>query len=212
MRLQRSPTVTAELCWNWPDIPDSTDRPAPGASRITASRPRRGVEHGSGCGSGGLQQPRIEGVGSCGWHLVRGGSLFGGDGGASLVPGGTLGRVPRSLPPAEPWRQAIPALGYCRPFLPIRGRPQRDVHFEARSRGLRPRCLRFAGSLRCNPRKTRFWLAANLYQAGFAPAGFHREVSDLESGVYIAFLLHQAYLAHSAWRTAPGTCLEGVWI
>src|SRR5207244_1369589 len=34
-----------------------------------------------------------------------------------------------------------------------------------------------SGGLPAPGRKTRFWLLAKLYQAGFPPAGFHRKVS-----------------------------------
>jgi hypothetical protein len=43
--------------------------------------------------------------------------------------------------------------------------------FEALSRGIRTRCLRFAGRVAPPPRKTRFRLVASLCRAGLPPAG-----------------------------------------
>jgi hypothetical protein len=46
------------------------------------------------------------------------------------------------------------------------------------------------------PRKTRLRLSAKLCRTGFAPAGFHREVSAMFSASH-RFLLSRAYLAQS---------------
>jgi hypothetical protein len=50
-------------------------------------------------------------------------------------------------------------------------RPLRSGSFEAQSRGLRARCLRFAAGVAHGSRKTRFRLLARLYRAGFHPRG-----------------------------------------
>jgi hypothetical protein len=126
--------------------------------------------------------------------------FFGGDGRASQVPGGTLWTYAVLF---DPGRALAP--GHCgaRVLSPVtqRGRPQRDVHFEARSHGLRPRCLRFAGVLTVRPRKTRFWLVANLYQAGLAPAGSHREGFRLcRPASTSSSSFTRLTLAHGAWH------------
>ena len=77
---------------------------------------------------------------------------------------------PGRAPGARPFRRG----NAVAPVTP-RGRPRRRVSFEALSHGLRPRCLRFADALTQRPRKTRFRLVANLYRAGFGPAGLHDE-------------------------------------
>jgi hypothetical protein len=77
--------------------------------------------------------------------------------------------------------------------LTLRGRPQRQVPFEAHSHGLRPRCLRFAGALAGYPRKTRFRLVANLCRAGFGPAGSHLKGFGSVDGCLHHFPLSQAY-------------------
>jgi hypothetical protein len=50
-------------------------------------------------------------------------------------------------------------------------------NFGAPSHGIGTGCLRFARWVTRTGRKTRFWLLARLYQAGFGPAGFRRKVS-----------------------------------
>ena len=73
--------------------------------------------------------------------------------------------------------------------------------FEAPLHGLRPRCLRFAGALTGCPRKTRFRLVANLYRAGFGPAGSPPRGFRSGDDCLHRFPLSQAY--PGAQRLAP---------
>ncbi len=82
--------------------------------------------------------------------------------------------MPCSLTPAEPLRQAIAALGCCRPFHYKDDLSETCIsrlHHTASALAV------YASQvpLRCRPRKTRFWLVANLCQAGLTPAGSHLE-------------------------------------
>ena len=79
--------------------------------------------------------------------------------------------MPCSLTPVELRCQAIAASPCGLPPF-IERRLPRCGHFEAQSHGLYARCLRFAAPVTRSPRKTRFRSVANLYRAGFKPAGF----------------------------------------
>jgi len=52
-----------------------------------------------------------------------------------------------------------------------------QLTFEAQSRGLSTRCLRFAGWITPPPRKTRFWLLASFARWDWLPTGSHYKVS-----------------------------------
>jgi hypothetical protein len=83
--------------------------------------------------------------------------------------------MPCSLTPAEPSRQAIAASGCCRPCHygdDLGETCISRLHHTASALAV------YASQvpLRYHPRKTRFWLVTNLYQAGLTPAG-----SPLES-------------------------------
>ncbi len=80
------------------------------------------------------------------------------------------------------------------PLMQRRGRPA-SSNFGAQSHGLSTRCLRFVGRVTPVPRKTRFRLVANLYRAGFVPAGSHRKVSEYVSTYHPPF-------PGFAWRNA----------
>jgi len=82
--------------------------------------------------------------------------------------------MPCSLTPAEPSRQAFTALRCCRPAH------YRDDLDDTCLSGLTRTAFALAvyasqAPLRCRRRKTRFRLVANLYRAGFPPAGSHLE-------------------------------------
>jgi hypothetical protein len=132
------------------------------------------------------------------------GRFFGGDGRASQVPGGTLGRMPCSLTPAEPLAPGHCGVRVLSP-VPLRGRPRRDVHFEAPSHGLRPRCLRFAGALAVPPTQDSLLPGGQPLPGGphtrRVPSG---EFPALLTRVYITFLLPQAL--PGARRVAPSRC------
>jgi len=92
--------------------------------------------------------------------------FVGGDGRVSQVPGGSvrahaplhdLGRVS----PARPSRQVV---GAFRTFQAVGC--SATVHFGARSRGLRTRCLRFAAGVSSEPRKTRYRLVGQPWPGG----------------------------------------------
>ena len=65
--------------------------------------------------------------------------------------------------------------------------------FEAQSRGLSARCLRFAARLTTEPRKTRLRLVANLCRTGLGT----RRVTFKVSATYMA-----SSLAKLAWRNS----------
>jgi hypothetical protein len=103
-------------------------------------------------------------------------ALCHGDDGVSQVPARTLARLPSfsSDPggiaaPSHSWR-----LDAASAIDTAFGSPN-DHNFEARSRGHRARCLRFAVRVAPPPRKTRYRLVANLCRAGLSPAGFATE-------------------------------------
>jgi len=85
--------------------------------------------------------------------------------------GNSHAHMPCSLTPVELRCQAIAASPCGLPPF-IERRLPRCGHFEAQSHGLYARCLRFAAPVTRSPRKTRFRSVANLYRAGFIPAGF----------------------------------------
>jgi hypothetical protein len=85
-------------------------------------------------------------------------------------PGGSVGRdLFGAAPLLVARRRCLP------PFR--RRRPHHTHPFEAPSRGLHTRCLRFAATVTRGPRKTGFSATGSRRRAGLEPAGLRREVS-----------------------------------
>jgi hypothetical protein len=112
--------------------------------------------------------------------------------------------MPCSLTPVGLLTPGHCSAGVLSPPYPIRGQPQRYVPFGAPSRGLRPRCLRFAGALTglAHARLASGWWPAFAGQDCYLP-GPLRKVSALLTVVYIASPFPRLGLAHIGWHPSP---------
>ena len=97
-------------------------------------------------------------------------------------------------------RPTLAARRCCLPQIRRRRLP-RHSSFGAQSRGLYPRCLRFAAAVADGPRKTRSRLVVLLGRTGFEPAGSLREVSALSSTWHPP---HPGF----PWRTESSALIE----
>ena len=88
--------------------------------------------------------------------------------------------MPCSLTPAG-LQRTRPYGAPARPPYASQRRLLTRGNFGAEWHGLGTPCLRFARWIARRGRKTRFWLLAQLYQAGFGPAGFQRKVSVIQA-------------------------------